>query len=62
LSTREALALLRGCAGLEVVGGDIVEVAPQYDATSNTAQAAAQVMFEILTLVALTRRRAKPSG
>ncbi len=62
LSTREALALLRGCAELEVVGGDIVEVAPQYDATSNTAQAAAQVMFEILTLVALTRRRAKPSG
>jgi agmatinase len=62
LSTREALALLRGCAQLEVVGGDIVEVAPQYDATSNTALAAAQVMFEILKLVALTRRRAKPSG
>jgi len=62
LSTREALALLRGCAGLQVVGGDIVEVAPQYDATTNTAQAAAQVMFEILSLAALTRTRAKAAG
>jgi agmatinase len=57
LSTREALALLRGCAGLDIVGGDVVEVAPQYDATTNTAQAGAQVLFEILCLVALARRR-----
>jgi guanidinopropionase len=62
LSTREALELLRGCAGLEVVGGDVVEVAPQYDATTNTAQAAAQMMFEILTLVALTRLRARSAS
>ena len=57
LSTREAMELLRGCAGLDIVGGDVVEVAPQYDATTNTAQAAAQMLFEILTLVALTRKR-----
>jgi len=50
LSTREALELVRGCAG-----GDVVEVAPQYDATTNTAQAAAQILFEILALVALAR-------
>jgi guanidinopropionase len=62
LSTREALALLRGCAGLEVIGGDVVEVAPQYDATTNTAQAGAQMLFEILSLTALTRQRAKPAG
>src|SRR6185312_17000903 len=55
LSTREALELVRGCAGLDVVGGDVVEVAPQYDATTNTAQAAAQMLFEILSLVALAR-------
>ena len=55
------MELLRGCAGLDMVGGDVVEVAPQYDATTNTAQAAAQMMFEILTLVALTRLRARPS-
>jgi guanidinopropionase len=59
LSTREAMELLRGCAGLHIVGGDIVEVAPQYDATTNTAQAAAQLMFEIVSLVALTRIRAR---
>jgi guanidinopropionase len=46
---------VRGCAGLDIVGGDVVEVAPQYDATTNTAQAAAQMLFEILTLVALAR-------
>jgi agmatinase len=52
LSTREAMALIRGCAGLDIVGGDVVEVAPQYDATTNTAQAAAQMLFEILALIA----------
>ena len=29
----------------------MVEVAPQYDATSNTAQVAAQVMFTVLCLM-----------
>jgi agmatinase len=57
LSTREAMELIRGCAGLQIVGGDVVEVAPQYDATSNTAQVGAQMLFEILSLVALARRR-----
>jgi guanidinopropionase len=59
LSTREAMELVRGCAGLNVIGGDVVEVAPQYDATTNTAQAAAQMLFEILALVALARRKGK---
>ena len=57
LTTREALELLRGCDGLNIVGGDVVEVAPQYDATTNTAQAGAQMLFEILSLVALARAR-----
>jgi agmatinase len=57
LSTAEALALVRGCAGLDIVGGDVVEVAPQYDATSNTAQVGAQMLFEILALMALARAR-----
>ena len=51
LTTREALQLLRGLKGLNVVGGDVVEVAPQYDATTNTAQAGAQMLFEILSLM-----------
>jgi agmatinase len=51
LTTREALELLRGLKGLNIVGGDVVEVAPQYDASTNTAQAGAQMLFEILSLM-----------
>jgi agmatinase len=51
LSPREALAILRGLKGIDVVGGDVVEVAPQYDATTNTAHAGAQMLFEILSLM-----------
>jgi agmatinase len=51
LSTREALAILRGLKGVNFVGGDVVEVAPQYDATTATALAGAQMLFEILSLL-----------
>jgi guanidinopropionase len=51
LTTREALAILRGLKGLDIIGADVVEVAPQYDATTNTAHAAAQMLFEILSLM-----------
>lgn len=57
LQTREALQILRGLTGLDLVGGDVVEVAPQYDATTNTAQAAAQVMFTMLCLLVRSRGR-----
>jgi guanidinopropionase len=57
LSTREVMALMRGAAGLNIIGGDVVEVAPQYDATTNTAQAGAQMLFEIVSLVALALKR-----
>jgi guanidinopropionase len=50
-TTREILELIRGLKGVNLVGGDVVEVAPQYDATTNTAHAGAQVLFEILSLM-----------
>ncbi len=53
LTPRETLRLLRGLRGLDIVGGDVVEVAPQYDATSVTAQVAAQMLFELFSLVAI---------
>ena len=56
LTPREAQRILRGLAGLRVGGGDVVEVAPQYDATTVTAQIGAQMMFEILALLALAPR------
>ncbi len=52
LTSAQALGILRGLKGLDVVGGDVVEVAPQYDPTTNTAQIAAQVLFELLCLAA----------
>ena len=51
LTTREVLEILRGLKGFNIVGGDVVEVAPQYDSTTNTAHAGAQVLFEILSLM-----------
>jgi len=59
LTTREAQALIRGLRGLNLVGGDVVEVAPQYDPTTNTARAGAQMMFEILCLLAEARTAGK---
>lgn len=55
LSSADAIQLLRGLRGLNFVGGDLVEVAPQYDATTNTAQLGKQMLFEILCLVAESR-------
>jgi agmatinase len=57
LTTREAQAILRGLKGLDIVGGDLVEVAPQYDATTNTAHAGAQMLFEILSLMVFSPSR-----
>jgi agmatinase len=57
LTPREVLGILRGLAGIDIVGGDVVEVAPQYDATTNTAQIGAQCLFELLCLVAIRRRQ-----
>ncbi|WP_137129305.1 agmatinase [Rhizobium sp. FY34] len=51
LTTREVLELIRGLKGINLVGADVVEVAPQYDATHNTAHAGAQVLFELLSLM-----------
>ncbi|MCA1370731.1 agmatinase [Bradyrhizobium sp. BRP14] len=56
LTSTQALGILRGLSGLDIVGGDVVEVAPQYDPTTNTAQIAAQVLFEILCLAAEAMR------
>jgi agmatinase len=56
LTPREAQRILRGLAGLDIIGGDVVEVAPQYDATTVTAQVGAQMAFEILSLMTLRLR------
>lgn len=53
LTPREAQHILHGLSGIDVIGGDVVEVAPQYDPTSNTAMVGAQILFEIFSLMVL---------
>jgi len=62
LTTREALQLIRGMQGLDIIGGDVVEVAPQYDPTTNTAHNGAQMLFEILSLIFLNPKRKKANS
>lgn len=51
-STFDALKMIRGLRGLDVVGGDVVEVAPPFDPSGNTALVGATMMFEILCIMA----------
>ena len=58
-STAEAQRMIRGLDGLDLIGGDVVEVAPPFDPTGNTALVGATMMFEILCVLApaVHRRR-----
>jgi guanidinopropionase len=52
LTTLEAQMMIRGLGGLDLVGGDVVEVAPPFDPSGNTALVGATMMFEVLCVVA----------
>ncbi|MFT3758171.1 agmatinase [Thauera sp.] len=52
LDTREALQLLRGMRGLNLVSADVVEVSPPYDTAGNTSLVGATLMYEELCLLA----------
>jgi guanidinopropionase len=51
-STYDAQKMIRGLQGLNLVGGDVVEVAPPFDPSGNTALVGATMMFEILCVLA----------
>jgi guanidinopropionase len=53
LTPRECKEILHGLSGIDVIGGDVVEIAPQYDQTGNTAMVAAQMLFEIFSLMVM---------
>jgi guanidinopropionase len=61
LTPREAQAILHGLKGVDIVGGDVVEVAPQYDPTSNTAMVGAQMLFEVFSLMVLGPHFTRPA-
>ncbi|WBF44006.1 agmatinase [Serratia rubidaea] len=48
LSVWQGLEIVRGCRGLSLVGGDLVEVSPPYDGSGNTALLAANLLYEML--------------
>jgi len=57
LTTLEAQLLIRGCAGLNIVGADMVEVAPSFDPSGSTALVGANILFELLCVAADARGR-----
>jgi guanidinobutyrase len=48
LTTSQAMEVIRGCRGLDLVGCDLVEVSPPYDPNGNTALVGANMLFEML--------------
>ena len=52
LSSHQAMSILRGLEGINVIGMDIVEVAPAYDVGEITALAACHLAMEMLYLFA----------
>ena len=59
LSSAQAAILLRDLAGIDMVGGDVVEVSPPFDTTGATAIAGAHVAVELISLWGWTRRKAR---
>jgi len=57
LTSREIVGLVRGLAGLRLVGFDVVEVAPPFDSAEITALLAANLVYEFLLVLAGQRRR-----
>jgi guanidinobutyrase len=51
LTTWQALEIIRGCRGLNLVGGDLVEVSPPYDPSGNTALIGANLLYEMLCVL-----------
>ena len=55
-TSAQALALIRGCRGLDLAGADVVEVVPELDSSHLTGTVAATVAYELLSLMACSRQ------
>ncbi|MEU7478018.1 agmatinase [Lentzea sp. NPDC042327] len=53
MTSRELLEVLRGLRGLNLVGADVVEVAPAYDHADITSVAASHVAYDLVSLMSL---------
>ncbi|HEY2454666.1 MAG TPA: agmatinase [Scandinavium sp.] len=56
LSVWQGLEIVRGCQGLSLIGGDLVEVSPPYDNSGNTALVAANLLYEMLCVMPVGHR------
>jgi len=50
LTTMQGLEIIRGCRGLNFIGGDLVEVSPMFDMTRGTSLLAANLVYEMLCI------------
>lgn len=57
LTVPQALEIIRGCFGLNIVGCDLVEVSPPYDLSGNTSLLGANLLFEMLCILPGVKRR-----
>ena len=51
LTTTQGMEIIRGCRGLDIVGCDLVEVAPPYDVSGNTSLLGANLLYEMLCIL-----------
>lgn len=62
LTSAQGLEIVRGCRGLHLVGGDLVEVSPPYDISGMTAQMGANLLYEMLCVLHGVRYRETPAA
>ena len=55
LTSHQGIEIVRGCCGMNVIGGDLVEVSPPYDPSGNTAVLGANLLYEMLCAFAYNR-------
>jgi guanidinobutyrase len=51
LTSMQGLEIIRGCRGLDVIGGDLVEISPPYDLSGNTAMLGSNLLYEMLCVL-----------
>ncbi|MEC8686869.1 MAG: arginase family protein, partial [Actinomycetota bacterium] len=57
LTTPQAIEIIGGCWGLDLVGCDLVEVAPIYDVSGMTSRVASDLLYEMLCVLPGVERR-----
>jgi guanidinobutyrase len=51
LTIHQGIEIVRGCKGMNVIGGDLVEVSPPFDTTKNTSVVGANLLYEMLCVL-----------